>query len=96
MGDVKRGRAGVAQDQMLAKGRMMVIDAINDGDFKSQFLVAQTDGERFSVLKCGFVGAYQVELGVGSGAEAAVAHKRELRSHVHEDLARLDEFRMRR
>ena len=85
---MQRGRAGIAQDHMLAHGGMMVIDAVNHTDFQSQFLVAQADGKRLSVGQSGLVRAYQVERRIGSRAQPSVAQERKFRGHVHVDLPR--------
>ena len=72
MGNMQHGLARVAQHQMFADRRMMVVDAVNRVDFQSQLLVAQPDGQRLSVGESGLVGAHQIELSIGSRAHTSV------------------------
>ncbi len=72
---MQRALAAVAQNQMLADGRMIVVSAVNHRDFERQFLVAQSYGQRFPVFDVGLICAHQLELRVGARAQPPVAHE---------------------
>src|ERR1035438_861411 len=89
-------RTRIPQYQVLADRRMSVIHDVDHGHVQREVLMAQTNGQRFSVRKSRLVRIDEFEFRIGAFALVAVAQKGEFLGHAHVDLSGQNEVRVGR